>query len=185
MGFPCFDLFESRSLFSLLGFKGKLSLLETCFFSKLKQWRLVKPPVGWFSSGRSNSFPVELARRSNWAGQIRSCTPTSSALLVPARRDVPVTICQSKCFFFRSGPRYNAYVAYTSQPPLSFRSFESSGFEITFHTRNPVLRMCRWIAYTMWVWVKIKLPAEGRFESLVPFARLLFWVPIFDPRPCV
>ena len=33
------------------------------------------------------------------------------------------------------------------------------------------------------VWVKINPPGDRRFESLIPFARLLIWVPIFDPQP--
>ena len=32
----------------------------------------------------------------------------------------------------------------------------------------------------IWVWVKIQPPGDRRFESLVPFTRLLLRVPIFD-----
>ena len=34
-----------------------------------------------------------------------------------------------------------------------------------------------------WVWCKINPPGDRRFESLVPFARCFFGVPIFDPYP--
>ena len=33
------------------------------------------------------------------------------------------------------------------------------------------------------MWVKIKPPWDRRFLSLVPFTRVPFWVPIFDPQP--
>ena len=36
----------------------------------------------------------------------------------------------------------------------------------------------------MWVWVKITPPGDRLFLSWVPFARVPFWVPIFDPQPC-
>ena len=29
----------------------------------------------------------------------------------------------------------------------------------------------------------MKPPGDRRFESLVPFTRLLYWVPILDPQP--
>ena len=32
------------------------------------------------------------------------------------------------------------------------------------------------------MWVKLK-PPDRRFESLVPFTTLLFWIPIFHPQP--
>ena len=35
----------------------------------------------------------------------------------------------------------------------------------------------------MKVWLKIKSPGDRRFDSLVPFARVPFWMPIFDPQP--
>ena len=35
------------------------------------------------------------------------------------------------------------------------------------------------------LWVKIKPPGDRRFWSLVPFSRVPFWVPIFDPQPGV
>ena len=34
-----------------------------------------------------------------------------------------------------------------------------------------------------WVWVKIKPAGDHRFWSLVPFTRVPFRVPIFDPQP--
>ena len=36
---------------------------------------------------------------------------------------------------------------------------------------------------SIWVWVKIKPPKNHRFYSLVPFTRVPFWVPVFDPQP--
>ena len=35
----------------------------------------------------------------------------------------------------------------------------------------------------IWVWVKIKTPGHRRFQSLVPFTRVPFRVPVFDPQP--
>ena len=37
----------------------------------------------------------------------------------------------------------------------------------------------------MWVWVKIKPQGTAWFKSLVPFIRVPFGVPIFDPQPCL
>ena len=34
-----------------------------------------------------------------------------------------------------------------------------------------------------WVWVKIKPPGDPRFSSWVPFTRVPFLVPVFDPQP--
>ena len=35
----------------------------------------------------------------------------------------------------------------------------------------------------IWLWVKIAPPADHWFLSLVPFTRVSFWVPIYDPLP--
>ena len=35
------------------------------------------------------------------------------------------------------------------------------------------------------MWVKIKPPGDRSFQSLVPFTRAPFWVPILDPQPNV
>ena len=35
----------------------------------------------------------------------------------------------------------------------------------------------------IWVWVKIKPPADNRFWSMLPLTRVPFRVHIFDPRP--
>ena len=35
----------------------------------------------------------------------------------------------------------------------------------------------------IWVWVKLKPIGDRRFWSIFPFARVPFWVPIFDPQP--
>ena len=38
-------------------------------------------------------------------------------------------------------------------------------------------------ALNKWVWVKIKLPGDRRFWSMLPFPRIPVWVQMFDPPP--
>ena len=35
------------------------------------------------------------------------------------------------------------------------------------------------------LWVKMKRPGDRGFFFMFPFARVEFWVPIFDPQPVV
>ena len=51
-------------------------------------------------------------------------------------------------------------------------------------TASPTATLLGVLLSAIWVRVKIKPTGDRRFPSMFPFARVPFWVPIFDPQPC-